>query len=222
MANGTERVNEAKLAGAARHLLEGGLIAVAWTGVALAAIFLGLRCYARWREAARLFFDDYWMIAAFAFLFANAVLQTLQAHSLYYLVDLAAGRVKEGPELLVQGNRYVRYEFVIIAFFWTVTWCVKGSFLALYYRLFDGLPRYRNMWYACVVFTFGAYVGCWMASVWTCHPPSTYFQFGIAAQLSTRYRCANPDRRSLQQTCRQHRVRSSPSPTARQSTSSRT
>ena len=170
--------NEAELTGAARHLPEHGLIAIAWAGCGTAFVFLALRCYARWREAARLFFDDYWMMLAFTFLFCNAILQTLQAHSLYYLIDISAGRIAVGPELLVQGNIYVRYEFVIIAFFWSVTWSVKGSFLALYYRLFDGLPQYRRMWYVAVVFSICAYIGCWMASVWTCHPPSTYFQFG--------------------------------------------
>ena len=203
MSNNTEPVNQAKLAGAARHLGEHGLVAIAWVGIGLAAVFLVLRCYARWRESARLFMDDYWMVASFVFLLANGILQTLQAHSLYYLVDLAAGRVPEGPELLVQGNQYVRYEFTIIAFFWTITWCVKGSFLALYYRLFDGLPHYRKLWYACVVFTIGAYIGCWMASVWTCHPPSTYFQFGMGDEISAHdFQVLILIDRSMQQACR--------------------
>ena len=120
---------------------------------------------------------------AFVFLVCNGILQILQAHSLYYLVDAAAGRVSQGAELLVQGNIYVRYEFVIIAFFWTITWCVKASFLALYYRLFDGLPAYRRLWYGAVVFTVLGYIGCWMASVFTCHPPSTYFEFGIVRTI---------------------------------------
>jgi hypothetical protein len=171
-------VNEAKRIGVAKDLDEAGLIGVVWAGCALGAIFLSLRLYARWREAARFFYDDYWMVLAFVFLLANAILQTLQTSSLYYLVDLSSGRVAPGPQLLVEGNIYVRYEFPIIGIFWSVTWSVKGSFLALYYRLLDGLPRYRRLWYGCVAFTICAYIGCWFASAWTCHPPSTYFQFG--------------------------------------------
>jgi hypothetical protein len=183
MTNSTvsEATGQPEITGAARHLHEDGLIAIAWAGCATAAFFLLLRLYARWREAARLFFDDYWMILGFVFLFCNAILQTLQTPSLYYIMNISAGRIAVGPELLVQGNIYVRYEFVIIAFFWSTTWSVKGSFLALYYRLFDGLPQYRRMWWAAVCFSICAYIGCWMASVWTCHPPSTYFQFGIVA-----------------------------------------
>jgi hypothetical protein len=78
------------------------------------------------------------------------------------------------------GNIYVRYEFPIIGLMWTVLWCVKASLLALFWRLFDGLPQYRRMWWVVVVFVALSYVGCWIASAWTCHPPSTYFDFGMS------------------------------------------
>ena len=171
-------VDEVQLLGAARHLTSGGLIAIAWAGVGVACFFVVARCFVRYSEIKRLHFDDYWMITALLVLTVNAVLQTLQAPSLYYLVDVEVGRVPAGEPLLVQGNIYVRYEFTIIALFWTVLWCVKASFLSLFHRLFDGLPKYRLWWWAVVVFAALAYVGCWIASAYTCHPPSTYFQFG--------------------------------------------
>jgi len=199
-------VVQARLQGAARGLNEAGLIAVAWCACSLAVIFVALRCYARWRESRRLFSDDYWMILALSFLLCNAILQTLQTPSLYYLVFLAAGRVQQGPELMRQGNIYVRYEFVIIAFFWTICWSVKASFLALYYRLFDGLPRYRSLWWVAAVFTGCAYIGCWFASVWTCHPPSTYFQFGkLYLESLELFPADRTFRRSMCQTHRQQR-----------------
>lgn len=170
--------NQAKLQGAAKGLPSHGLIAVTWSGFALASAFVALRVYARISENRRLFTDDFWILAALGFLLVNAVLQTLQANSLYYLVFASAGRVPAGETLLAQGNLYVRYEFVVIALFWTVCWCVKASFLSLYWRLFDGLPTYRKMWWAVVLFAAGSYVGCWIASAWTCHPPSIYFDFG--------------------------------------------
>lgn len=141
-------------------------------------MFVGLRCFVRITETRRLHTDDYWVIAAFILLTANAVLQTLQTPSLYYLVWASAGRVPAGEELIVQGSRYTYFEFVIIALFWTITWSVKSSFLAMYWRLFDGLPNYRKVWFGVVIFAVGSYIGCWFASVWTCHPPSTYFKFG--------------------------------------------
>lgn len=166
------------LTGTAKGLSQNGLIAVQWVGAATAGCFLSLRCYARWREAGRLFWDDYWMLAAYVILIANAVLQTLQAPSLYYMVYLLNGLVPVDEKTPILGLEYAKYEFVIIGLFWTVLWCVKGSFLALYYRLLEGQRVYRRIWYGCVVFIILAYIGCWIASIWTCHPPSTYFEFG--------------------------------------------
>lgn len=89
-----EVANEARLQGAARGLSPSGLIAVAWSGWVLAAMFVGLRCLVRITETRRLHTDDYWVLAAFVLLTTNAVLQTLQTPSLYYLVWASAGQVQ--------------------------------------------------------------------------------------------------------------------------------
>lgn len=174
-----DSLNQARLEGVARGLTQQGLIGVAWAGVGLASFFVLLRCYVRCTESRRLYSDDYWLIAAYVFLITNAVLQTLQTPSLYYLIRASSGQVPGGEALIEQGNAYVRYQFVIIILFWSITWSVKYAFLALYYRLFKGLHVYRTVWWAVVVFSALAYVGCVISSVWTCHPPSTYFKFGM-------------------------------------------
>lgn len=180
-----DSANEARLQGAARGLSPEGLIAVAWTGVGLATCFVLLRCYVRRTESRRLFSDDYWLLAAFTFLVTNAILQTLQTPSLYYLIRASSGQVPGGQALIDNGTIYVRYQFVLILLFWTITWSVKYSFLALYYRLFAGLAIYRTLWWAVVIFAALSYVGCWIGSIWTCHPPSTYFQFGTSISPPT-------------------------------------
>lgn len=152
----------ARLTGASAGLSQAGLKAVAWVGVGVAAVLVGLRLYARLREARRFFTDDYWMIAALVVLTVNAILQTLQTESLYYILYVSVGRLPVDEELVRQGNTYVRYEFAIIGLMWTILWCVKASFLALFWRLFDGLPSYRRLWWMVVVFSFFAYVGCWI------------------------------------------------------------
>lgn len=171
-------MSEAQLKGAAKNLPESGLIAIAWAGVGLATLLVSARIYARIHETKRLGIDDYWMLLAFMFLAVNALLQTLQTHSLYYLVYAGAGRVPLGAPLMAQGNVYVRYEFVIIGFFWTVLWCVKASFLALYWRLFEGFAQWRRVWFGVAVFTFLSYVGAWLLSAFNCHPAGNYFKFG--------------------------------------------
>ena len=167
-----------QLEGIAQGLGPAGLIAVAWSGFALAAALVGLRCYVRLSEMHRLHADDYWVLAALIFLGGNAVLQTLQTPSLYYLVGVQSEVIAVGQGLVEEGGLYTKYEFVVIALFWTTTWSIKSSFLAMYWRLFAGLPRYRAAWWFVAVFAALSYVGCWVSSVLSCHPPSRYFDFG--------------------------------------------
>lgn len=155
------------------HLPEYGLIAVAWVGTALGVIFAALRIFARLTRVKRLLADDYFVLSALAFHIVNAILHTIQVPSLYYIMENP-----RGPDIADQAVRYTRYQFGVIVIFWSVLWCVKGSFLALYYRLFDGLFLYRCVWYVIASVTVGMYIGCWMASVFACHPPSAYFKFG--------------------------------------------
>ena len=100
-------MDEAKLTGAARGLSENGLIGVAWGGFALAAACVALRCYARYTETRRLHADDYCVLLALFFLVVNAVLQTLQTESLYYLVYASVGLQPADETLLEEGNIYV-------------------------------------------------------------------------------------------------------------------
>jgi hypothetical protein len=178
MSSDGDPINQARLSGAARGLTPEGLIIVTWCGFGLACGFVLLRLYVRITESHRFSSDDYWLLAALFFLATQAVLQTLQTPSLYYLIYASGGEVPAGKALIDEGNVYVRYQFVIIVLFWTITWSVKYSFLALYFRLFNGLAIYPKIWWVVAAFTALAYVGCWIASVWTCHPPSTYFDFG--------------------------------------------
>lgn len=164
--------------GIAKGLPEGGLIAVAWVGVALAGCFVVARTTIRFYTLSRLQIDDYWVYFAWAILCINALLTTLQAPHLYYVARAIAGLVPPDEKLLYHGNKYVRYEFPSIGLFWTVLWSVKASFLTLFWKLFEGLRGYKRWWWGVLVFTALTYVGCWIASGLNCHPPNLYFKFG--------------------------------------------
>ncbi|KAK1142478.1 hypothetical protein N8T08_007840 [Aspergillus melleus] len=159
--------------GVANHLPARGLIAVTWVGVALGILFASTRIFIRMRRMNQLLADDYFVLLALAFLITNAALQTIQAPHLYY-----TALTPTGPEIDYHGKQYVRYEFAIIGMFWSVLWSIKGSFLALFWMLTDGIPRYR--WACCGVGTFAtaAYTVCWLLSALNCHTPQDYFHFG--------------------------------------------
>lgn len=160
------------------HLPSRSLLALVWTCFSVACFFVVLRTAVRLRSVDRFSFEDYWIFLALATLLTTCILQTIQLPSLYYMTASIAGVIPLTGGLVSQGDDYLRYEFAIIGLFWTVLWCVKASFLALYYRLFLELPAYRRAWYALSAFTFCAYVGCWITAVMTCHPIINFFEFG--------------------------------------------
>ena len=164
-------------------LPEGGLLAIHWTFCSAALVFVIARTCVRLKTSGHLMLDDYIMYAAWAVLLANTILQTLQNHSTYIMSKGFQGLLPLGAKFMAAGNIYVRYEFVSIGLFWTVTWLVKASFLAFYWRLLNGLVLYQKMWYAICVFSFLAYLGCWISSVLNCDPVSDYWDFGTYYQF---------------------------------------
>ncbi|CAG8297953.1 unnamed protein product [Penicillium salamii] len=155
------------------HLPSNGLIGITWGGASLAIVFISARLVVRVKYMKRLLADDYFMLFALVLLVANAILHTLQTPHLYYL-----GLHPTGADIEYHVLHYLCYEFAISGIFWTILWSVKGSFLALFWMVSDGLPVYRRAWWAVVVFACLAYLGCWVVLVYTCHPPSSYFKYG--------------------------------------------
>lgn len=160
------------------HLPSNGLIGITWGGASLAIVFICARLVVRVKYMKRLLADDYFMLFALVLLVANAILHTLQTPHLYYL-----GLHPTGAEIEYHVLHYLCYEFAISGIFWTILWSVKGSFLALFWMVSDGLPVYRRAWWAVVVFACLAYLGCWVVLVYTCHPPSSYFKYGPGMTL---------------------------------------
>ncbi|KAL4757797.1 uncharacterized protein BDW70DRAFT_163188 [Aspergillus foveolatus] len=158
--------------GVATRLSEGNLIVVTWVGAGLGALFTLLRVAIRLTRMRRLLPDDYFILLAFSFLVTNAVLQTIQIPHLYYIILNPTG-----SDIAPHALKYVHYMFAIIGLFWSVLWSVKAAFLALFWTMTNNLTHYRRWWFGIVIFTFASYAGCWFASAFTCHPPSTYFKF---------------------------------------------
>ena len=153
------------------------LLAVVWTSFSMAFLLVILRTAIRFKVIARLSMEDYWIFIALATLLTSCILQTIQLPSLYYMLDIIAGVIPVSAELISAVENYLRFEFPIMGLFWTAIWCVKASFLALYFKLFRELPIYRRAWYALAAFTFCAYVGCWITLSTSCHPISNFFKF---------------------------------------------
>lgn len=153
------------------------LLAVVWTSFSIAFLLVILRTGIRFKVMPRLTMEDYWIFLALATLLTSCILQTIQQPSLYYMLAIIAGVIPVSTQLISAVEDYLRFEFAIIILFWTVLWCVKASFLALYFKLFRELPMYRRAWYILAAFTLCAYVGCWITLATSCHPITNFFKF---------------------------------------------
>jgi hypothetical protein len=153
------------------------LLAVVWTSFSVAFLLVIMRTGIRLKVMTRLTMEDYWIFLALATLLTSCILQTIQQPSVYYMLATIAGVIPVSAELISAVELYLKFEFAIVLLFWTVLWCVKASFLALYYKLFRELKVYRRAWYLLAAFTFLAYIGCWITLGTSCHPISNFFKF---------------------------------------------
>lgn len=159
------------------------LVALVWTSFGVASVLVTLRTVTRLKfTVRRLTAEDYWIFLAFASLLTLCILETIQLPSLFHITAVLAGAIPLSAQLITFTEDYLKYEFAIIILFWTVLWCVKASFLALYLKLFRELVIYRRVWYFLAVFTFLAYAGCIITLCLSCGHISNFFKFGQCAR----------------------------------------
>ncbi|KAJ3946307.1 uncharacterized protein N0V96_004667 [Colletotrichum fioriniae] len=89
----------APLFGVAHNVSRPALTAYTWANVATSYIFLSLRLLVRWRRNRHLLRDDVWMVFAWVCLLTMAVLQMQQMDSLWYVVELEAGKCLSPKEV---------------------------------------------------------------------------------------------------------------------------
>lgn len=154
------------------------LLALVWACFGVAFLFVLLRTAIRFRVVNRLSAEDAWIFLALAALLTLCILETIQLPSLYQITAVITGAIPLSKDLMHYTEEYLRFEFPIIILFWSVLWCVKAGFLALYYKLFRELPIYRRAWYILAVFTFLAYGGCVLTLCLSCGRISNFFEFG--------------------------------------------
>jgi hypothetical protein len=175
--NDAEEVTNMETAKSVGSLPPQSLLAVVWTSFSVAFLLVILRTAIRFKVMTRLTMEDYWIFLALATLLTSCILQTIQLPSLYYMLAIIAGVIPISTELISAVENYLRFEFAIMVLFWTVLWCVKASFLALYFKLFQELAMYRRAWYILAAFTLCGYAGCWITLSTSCHPISNFFKF---------------------------------------------
>ena len=153
------------------------LLALVWTCFSTAFLLVTLRTIIRLKYTGGLRVEDGWMFLALAALLTLCILDTIQLPSLNYITGVLAGDIPISEALISSTEEYLRFEFPIIILFWTVLWCVKAAFLALYFKLLRDLAIYRRVWYALATFTLLGYAGCWITLSLSCGSIPNFFGF---------------------------------------------
>ncbi|MCJ1413432.1 hypothetical protein MMC19_007537 [Ptychographa xylographoides] len=95
---------------------------------------------------------------------------------LFEIVLVSEGRLPPTASFAAGIPFFLKSQFAIIVLFWTTLWAVKFSFLLYYKKLFVGLPGHmQKCWWAVVIFSLLAYLGCWATQIAACVPISSYF-----------------------------------------------
>ncbi|KAM4064609.1 hypothetical protein HRG_005022 [Hirsutella rhossiliensis] len=132
-----------------------------WATAALAFAFLLVRLYSRFRGPRRLYWDDLFVIVAFALALVTAALWQWVAPDMYYLLNVAAGFAPPTPDVFDRQRVWLRVSLVVELFFYTSLTAVKLAFLFFFRRLGHNVPGQKYMWWPIFLFT----LAIWVASM---------------------------------------------------------
>lgn len=125
-----------------------------WTLFAVTTLLLISRFAIRLRVHRQLFWDDILAGLAYIFLLCHNILATLAAPTIYLLLDLFTdnhGFMQ--PDILGKIDRLVKLVLSSNFLFRICIYLVKASLLALLWRLFRSLPKFRRAWLGIIVVT---------------------------------------------------------------------
>ncbi|DAA73504.1 TPA_exp: Uncharacterized protein A8136_4685 [Trichophyton benhamiae CBS 112371] len=138
----------------ARKIGRNGLLISVWTLFAITTLLLISRFAIRLRVHRQLFWDDILAGLAYIFLLCHNILATLAAPTIYLLLDLFTdnhGFMQ--PDILGKIDRLVKLVLSSNFLFRICIYLVKASLLALLWRLFRSLPKFRRAWLGIIVVT---------------------------------------------------------------------
>jgi hypothetical protein len=144
------------------------LLVTVWALCGASVAFFIARLAIRKRFTARLWLDDWLSGFAVGFLFAESLLITIMANSMYDTLRISSepSTAVQNPEPLAKRadfpptvESYMKLQFAQMICFWTCIWLVKASFLTLSYRLLPThLRPYTILWFTIAGFCALFYV----------------------------------------------------------------
>ncbi|EFR03427.1 hypothetical protein MGYG_06424 [Nannizzia gypsea CBS 118893] len=136
---------------ALKHIPRVPLLIILWSFFALTTVVIIFRIAIRIWLQRRLFWDDAFCLAGYAGQIAQMVMVTVVSPLIYIHLEGFSGK-RPPPEYGVKITKMIRLVYAHNVVFTASLYCIKGSFLALYWRLIRDLSDYRKAWWAVAVF----------------------------------------------------------------------
>jgi Fungal rhodopsin domain len=153
--------------------------AVMWIGVVLAAGLTALRTWYQFRTNRKFYANDIFILSAFVFHLATAVVFQVMIPPLYQTELTGLGLMPMTESFVPNANLFLRLQFTADLLLWTTTWLVKASLLSFFWLLFDSVQTpMRIFWYIMCFLTAGTYACSVVLQMFACHPLSKLFVIG--------------------------------------------
>jgi hypothetical protein len=121
-------------------------------------IFVVFRVYAQITSFRRLFLDDFLVVLAWVIILTAAFIWQVQGKILYELYTISASTKPFTLEFLPRYITFMRFNAPFEILFYSALWCVKFSFMALFYRISAKVKSLRIWWFVVLFCTASVYI----------------------------------------------------------------
>ncbi|KAJ5821824.1 uncharacterized protein N7525_011108 [Penicillium rubens] len=137
---------------------ESVFLGVLWALTGTSFLFVIFRIYAQLASFRQVFLDGYLVVFAWVIMLTAAVIWQVEGKVLYELYAISAGTKPFNLEFLPRYDIFMRFNAPLQILFYSALWCVKFSFMALFYRISAKVKSLRIWWYVVLFCTGSVYI----------------------------------------------------------------
>ncbi|ERS99625.1 uncharacterized protein SPSK_09221 [Sporothrix schenckii 1099-18] len=122
--------------------------------------------------------EDIWLLLSYLFFVTVSVLYLYIVPAFFRLTLLGEGLIEPYATATEDALFIQKGLFAASACLWFCLWSAKFSLLCMYKKLFDKLAQYNRLWWALVIFSTLALVGCIVTLFEACENMTAWFSVG--------------------------------------------
>ncbi|ORY10362.1 hypothetical protein BCR34DRAFT_602200 [Clohesyomyces aquaticus] len=130
-----------------------------WSVTAVSFLFLAVRLFSRFRTFKRFHKDDYMVMFSWLLSLLSATCWHFVSPKMYEVQAIGSGDIWPPPDNVIRRTKqYFSGQLIVIAFFHSILYFIKMSFLLFFKKLGKDIPALTMYWYAVFAFTGGSFL----------------------------------------------------------------